>query len=133
MKSIEAHGMIIIQENKLLVTKDNKDDFYKIPGGQPREKENGEETAKRRLTEETGLIGTIKKQLSTKKLDKNPTTKEPMKINLFHYKGKLKNYSENYNDYIHNRFKVKWIPINELQDYNIAPNITYLIKKGDIK
>jgi 8-oxo-dGTP pyrophosphatase MutT (NUDIX family) len=132
MKSIEAHGMVIVSNNKLLVTKDEKDDFYKIPGGQPKKGEAGKETATRRLTEETGLTGIIEKKLSTKKLDKNPTTKEPMSITLFHYKGSLNKTPGDYENYEHNNFKVKWIPTNELSDYAIAPNITYLIRKGDI-
>jgi len=33
IKSIVASGPVIIQNGKLLVNKDLKDDFYKIPGG----------------------------------------------------------------------------------------------------
>ena len=48
---ITAHGPVIVVRRKLLVSKDNKDDFYKIPGGRPREGETGEETCKRRVKE----------------------------------------------------------------------------------
>jgi ADP-ribose pyrophosphatase YjhB (NUDIX family) len=33
MKHIIASGPVIIGDGKLLVNKDNKDDFYKLPGG----------------------------------------------------------------------------------------------------
>jgi len=133
MKSIEAHGMVIIYEEKLLVTKDNKDEFYKIPGGRPENKETGTETATRELEEETGLTGIIGKKLSTKTLTKNPTTNEEIKIVLYHYEGKLKTTPSNFNDYIHNGHQVKWIPIKDISDYNVALNIKFLIKKGDIR
>jgi len=32
-KTIIASGPVIIENGKLLVNKDNKDDFYKLPGG----------------------------------------------------------------------------------------------------
>jgi len=33
MRYIIASGPVIIENGKLLVNKDNKDDFYKLPGG----------------------------------------------------------------------------------------------------
>jgi len=33
MKYIIASGPVIIENGKLLVNKDDKDDFYKLPGG----------------------------------------------------------------------------------------------------
>ena len=33
MKTIVASGPVIIQNGKLLVNKDDKDEFYKLPGG----------------------------------------------------------------------------------------------------
>ncbi len=32
-KFIIASGPVIIEDRKLMVNKDNKDDFYKLPGG----------------------------------------------------------------------------------------------------
>ena len=133
MKTIEAHGMVIVYENRLLVTKDKKDKFYKIPGGMIEENETGEETAVRELKEETGLIGIIGERLSTQTLTKNPTTGEKMEIKLCHYEGELKAVPEFFNDYNYDDHEVKWIPIPEIEDYNVAPNIKFLIEKGDIK
>jgi 8-oxo-dGTP pyrophosphatase MutT (NUDIX family) len=133
MNTIEAHGMVIVYENKLLVTKDNKDAFYKIPGGRIEDGEAGIETAIRELKEETGLIGIIGKELSTQILTKNPTTEEEMEIKLYHYKGELKSSPENFNDYNHEGHEVKWLPISEIDNYEVAPNIRFLIEKGDIK
>jgi len=124
--------MVIIYENKLLVTKDEKDDFYKIPGGRPKENEAGAKTATRRLTEETGLIGIIGKKLSTKILIKNLVRDEKTRIELHHYEGKLETPPQNFDNYTHGKHQVKWLPINNIQNYEVAPNITYLIEKGDI-
>jgi 8-oxo-dGTP pyrophosphatase MutT (NUDIX family) len=122
---IEAYGIVIIHDNKLLVSKDDKDDFYKIPGGKPNENETGKETAIRELQEETGLTGIIEKKLSSQILTKNETTGEKQEIALHHYKGKLKNYPNSFKTYIHNGHEVAWIDLNNIDKYNIAPNIKF--------
>lgn len=134
IKKIIASGPVIIEHGKLLVIKDKKDDFYKIPGGTREGKESLENTCLREFEEETGLKCKIIKKLSTMKLDKNPTTNEKMNIELNHYQCKLITPVSNYNSFEYNGHKVKWINVDKLLngDYSIAPNINFLINKREI-
>jgi len=63
---------------------------------------------------------------------KNPQTSEKMCILLIHYLAKLKNKKE-----IKPVFpikEIKWLDIKEIKKgkHKIAPNIKFLIEKGDI-
>jgi ADP-ribose pyrophosphatase YjhB (NUDIX family) len=135
MEKITAHGPVIVVRRKLLVSKDNKDDFYKIPGGRPREGETGEETCKRRVKEETGIEVEIVQELSTLRLDKNPMTEEDGEIELHHYKAIPLSPPNGFQGYIYNGFEVAWLPIDEIKEgkYKIAPNIKFLILKGELR
>ncbi len=134
MKSIVASGPVIIQDGKLLVSKDNKDDFYKIPGGRIEFGEELEETCIRQVKEETNADIELIKPLHTMVIYKNPQTQEEMSIILIHFEAKLKNPDElkpNREDIQ----EIKWLDIEEIKQgrHNVAPNIKFLIEKGDIK
>lgn len=134
MKTIIASGPVIIKNGKLLVNKDNKDDFYKLPGGTIEEgMEDLEEACHRETKEENNGEIEIIKPLHPMILWKNPQTKEAMTILLIHYLAKLKNPKSI--KPIHPIKEVKWLSINEIKSgkYKIAPNIKFLIEKGDIK
>ncbi len=134
MKYIIASGPVIIEEGKLLVNKDDKDDFYKLPGGTIEEGvESLEEACHRETKEETNGLIEIIKPLHPMILWKNPQTKEEMCILLIHYLAKLKNKEEI--KPIPPIKEVKWLDIEEIKQdkYNVAPNIKFLIEKGDIK
>ena len=132
--SIVASGPVIIEKGKLIVSQHGEDDFYKIPGGRVKERESLEKTCIREFAEETGLECEIVEKLHTQKLDKNPQTGEPANIELHHYKCKLKMNPTNYNSFEHAGHKVYWLDISEIKQgkYNVAPNIKFLIEKGDI-
>jgi len=132
MKSIVASGHVIIEDGKLLVIKDNKDDFYKIPGGTAEEGETLEQTCMREVKEETNADIEIIKPLSTMIIHKNPTTKEEMEISLYHHKVKVKNLDKLKAGEGH---EMKWLNIEDIKagKYDVAPNIKYLIEQGDIK
>lgn len=87
---IVASGLVLIKNNKVLLSNDGKDNFFKIPGGKPENKETLEEYAIRELKEETGLNGETLEKLSTMKLEKKPQTGEAIDIYLYHFKGKIK-------------------------------------------
>ena len=133
-KTIIASGPVIIENGKLLVNKDNKDDFYKLPGGTIEEDiEDLEEACHREVKEENNAEIEIVKPLHPMILWKNPQTKEAMTILLIHYLAKLKNPKSI--KPIPPIKEVKWLDINEIKagKHKVAPNIKFLIEKGDIK
>lgn len=134
MKYIIASGPVIIENGKLLVNKDNKDDFYKLPGGTiETDDKNLEETCARETKEENNGLIKIIKPLHPMMLWKNPQTKEAMCILLVHYKAKLLNKKDI--KPIPPIKEVKWLDIEDIKKkkYDVAPNIYFLIEKGDIK
>ena len=134
MRYIIASGPVIIERGKLLVNKDNKDDFYKLPGGTIEEGvESLEEACHRETKEENNGLIKIIKPLSPMILWKNPQTGEEMVILLIHYRAKLLNKKDL--KPIAPVREVLWLPISNIKKgkYFVAPNIIYLIKKGEIK
>jgi len=135
MEKITAYGPVVVVRRRLLVSKDNKDDFYKIPGGRPRDGETGEETCKRRVKEETGIGVEIIRELPMLRLDKNPMTEEDGEIELHHYKAIPIGKISSSKSYIYNGFHVAWLPIDEINEgkHKVAPNIRFLILKGELR
>lgn len=133
MKFIVASGPVIVENGKLLVNKDDKDDFYKLPGGTVESGDSLIDACHRETLEENGGLIKIMKPLNPMILWKNPQTNEGMCIVLIHYEAKLLNKSEL--KPIPPIKEVKWLDIEDIKDgkYNVAPNILYLIEKGDIK
>ena len=133
-KYIIASGPVVIEGGKLLVNKDNKDDFYKLPGGtvEP-DTEDLEEACHRETKEENNGEIEIIKPLHPMILWKNPQTDEKMAILLIHYLARLKNKEEL--KPIPPVQEVKWLDIEEIKQgkHNVAPNIKFLIEKGDLK
>ncbi|HRZ85187.1 MAG TPA: NUDIX domain-containing protein [Candidatus Paceibacterota bacterium] len=133
-KIIVASGPVIIENGKLLVSLDNKDDFYKIPGGTVNESDNSlEETCMREVKEEINADIDIIKPLHPMLLDKNPKTGKKQTIVLIHYQARLKNKTDL--KAIPPVKEYAWLDIDEIKkgSYKVAPNIEYLIKMGDIK
>jgi ADP-ribose pyrophosphatase YjhB (NUDIX family) len=133
-KFIIASGPVIIEAGKLLVNKDNKDEFYKLPGGTIEEGiEDLEQACHRETKEENNAKIEIIKPLHPMILWENPQTKEKMTILLIHYLAKLKNPKDI--KPIPPIKEIKWLDIEEIKQgkYNVAPNIKFLIEKGDIK
>jgi len=132
-KVIVASGPVIIENGKLLVNRDNKDDFYKLPGGTIEDNaEDLEEACHREFKEEVNGDVEIIKPLHPMIVRKNQQTGEKMLIILIHYLGKLKNKNEL--KPIPPIKEIKWLDINEIKKgkHNVANNIKFLIEKGDI-
>lgn len=129
-KFIVASGPVIIEDGKLLVSKDSKDDFYKIPGGRVKEPESFEETAIRRAKEEVNAEIEIIKPLYPNILYENPSTKEKMTIILINYLAKLKNKKEIRP--IGDIKEVKWVEIEKIKkdEGNVSPNVKELVDKN---
>lgn len=132
-KFIVASGPVIIESGKLLVNRDDKDDFWKLPGGTVEEGiEDLEEACHRETKEENNAEIEIVKPLHPMIIWKNPQTNESMAILLIHYLAVLKN--KNKIKAIPPIQEIKWLDIKEIKrgKHNVAPNIKFLIEKGDI-
>lgn len=132
-KLIIASGPVIIESGKLLVNKDDKDEFYKLPGGTIEEGiEDLEEACYRETKEEINADIEILKPLNPMIIYKNPQTDEKMTIILIHYLAKLKNPEEI--KPMPPIKEVRWLDIEEIKNevHHVAPNIKFLIKKGEI-
>lgn len=129
-KFIVASGPAIVEKGKILVVKDNKDDFYKLPGGTVKEGESLEEACERRAKQECNAEVEIIKPLLPNILYENPTTKEKMTIVLINYLAELKNKKE-----IKPVFPtqdIKWVSIKEIKQGkgHVSPNVKELVKKN---
>ncbi|NCN86516.1 NUDIX hydrolase [archaeon] len=134
MNKIIAAGPVIVSEGRLLVAHDGKDDFFKIPGGKPEALETLEECVHRELKEETGYKCELIGKLSTKYLKKKPQTGEEIDIELYHFSAKIIGEIKSYESFFHNNHHVHWLPVSEIKEgkYKVAPNIEFLIEKGEI-
>lgn len=134
MNKIVAVGPVIIFDGRLLVVHDGKDDFYKIPGGKPELNESLEDCVHRELKEETGYDCEIFGKLSTKFLKKKPQSGEEIDVELYHFKAKVLGEIKNYESFYNNNHHVHWLDINEIRrgKYNVAPNVEFLLEKGEI-
>ena len=133
-KFIIASGPVIIEEGKLLVDKDDKDDFYKLPRGTIKEDtENLEEACHRKVKEEINGEIKIIKPLHPHILWENPQTKEKMTIVLISYLAKLKNKDKI--KPIEPTKEIKWLDLKDIKNWKklVSPYTQFLIEKGDIK
>jgi len=133
-KYLIASGPVIIQNGKLLVNKDNKDDFYKIPGGSISEGIGDlEKACHKKVKEEINGEIEIIKPLHPKILWENPQTKEKMTIILTSYLAKLKNPEEI--KPMGSTTEIKWLDLEKINEWKhkVSPYTQFLIEKGDIK
>ncbi len=128
-KFIIASGPVIVENNKLLVVKDSKDPFFKLPGGTVKEGESLEEGCRRRAYEEINAKIKIIKPLMPHLLYENPKTKEKMTIVLINYLSKLKNKEEI--KPLPPSQEIRWINIKKIKEGNgnVSPNVKTLIEK----
>jgi len=124
-KIIIASGPVIVENNKVMLNKSGKDNFWKFCGGQIEEKEfNLKDTARREVKEEMGIKIEI--------LNNNPyffyTEKEidgnQVSIILVHFLAKRIGEiipGEDIREW-------RWININDLDKEDLAPNIIPALK-----
>jgi len=122
-KIIIASGPVIVENNKVLLDKDHKEDLWKFCGGKVKENESLIDTAKRRSKEELGI--------DIEFLDENPymtfaekeTEKGSIDVILAHFLaravGEIKP-GKDIQDW-------DWFDINNLP-VNLAPNIIPALK-----
>jgi ADP-ribose pyrophosphatase YjhB (NUDIX family) len=132
-KFIVASGPVIIEDGKLLVNLDDKDDFYKLPGGTVEQGDDLLSACHRETKEEINGEIEVIRPLNPMIIYKNPQTEKEMTIVLIHYLSRLKNKKEI--KPIAPIKKVEWLKIEDIKKgkYVVAPNIKFLIDLGDIK
>jgi len=126
MQAIIASGPVIIKNKKVLLIKDKKDDFYKFPGGTVKQNEALEKACIRETKEEIGVDIKIKKPLVTMLLWKRPGKKQKIAVILVHYLAKIKN--EKIIRKGKNIKEIRWIKLNEIKKFKVAPNVLYVLK-----
>ena len=128
-KFIVASGPVIIEDDKLLLAKDSKDDFYKFIGGTVKEGESLEDACKRRAMEDCSAEIEIVKPLSPNILYENPQTKEKMVIVLINYLARLKNKDDL--KPLGKTQDIKWLSIEDIKKGigNASPNVKLLVEK----
>jgi len=126
-KIVRAYGPVIVEDGLLLVTHDGKDDFYKIPGGKPLDGELPHDTCRREFLEETGLECEVLDALSTLEIEKDSSTR----VELYHFRARITK-PHDHKGYTHEGHEVKWIPVVELKQYNVAPNVMFLYEQGEL-
>ena len=129
-KVMIVSGPVIIDNGKILLSKSEKDKFYKLPGGRIKlGKETPEQGCKRRIKEETNGEIDIIHPLDTHILWRNPTTKEKMIIVLINYLAKLKNKKQiTPKD---DTTDIKWFDIKDIINgkyKEISPNTIFTLK-----
>jgi len=121
-------GPVILDKGKILLLRDEKDDFYKLPGGQLDKGESMEEACKRNVKEKIGLDVKIGKLLCVNVLWQNPTTKERETIVLFSFLAKLRNKNLKLRKDIK---EVRWFNLKEIkkgkEKAKISPNTMFAI------
>ncbi len=132
MKTIIASGPVIIEDGKLLVSKDNKDDFYKLIGGRVHEGESLEDACIRKSREACNAEIEIIKPLFPNILYENPQTKEKMIIVLINYLAKLKN-KEGIKP-LPPEQDLKWVSLNDIKQGkgNVSPNVKMVVEKNKL-
>ena len=117
---IIASGPVIIENNKVLLNKDAKDDFWKFCGGRVEEADGDfKATAIREAKEEMGLEIEIINQEPCFYYTEKIINKDKASIILVHFLAKRLNEISPGKDTIDWR----WMSAEELSKENLAPNI----------
>lgn len=118
-KIIIVSGPVIVKDDKVLLDKDRKDDFWKFCGGKVKEDEGLVDTAKRRSEEELGIDIELLDEAPYMNFTKKETGDESIDVVLAHFLasavGEIKPGAE--------IREWKWVPLSELKNEPLAPNI----------
>lgn len=125
-------GPVIVEDGKILLDRDKKDEFFKLPGGRVKEGEELEKACKRKVKEELNAEIEIVRSLTPKVLWENPTTKEKMTIILINYLAKVLNPEELTASGDVEEFR--WFDIKEIREgkHNVSPNTKVLLDREDL-
>lgn len=128
---------IIIHENKILLHKDLRTDYYALVGGRVKLGETSEETIKREIKEEMGKDIDIKGYIATIENFFNAENKKYHEI-IFVYNAEFIDKKDKENiDTIKNiegeeYLMYEWIDINKIDQYDVRPKtIKEVLKKEE--
>jgi len=125
LKIIIASGPVIVEDNKVLLDKDSKDNFWKFCGGKIADDEADiKETAKRRVKEEMGLAVEILNNEPYFFYTEKEINGEKTSIILVHFLAKRLNEISMGSDTV----DFKWVNIDDLESEVLAPNIIPTLK-----
>ena len=124
-KIIIASGPVIVENNKALLNKDHKDNFWKFCGGRVEDFETDlVENAKREVMEEMGLEIEILNPEPFFLYTKKETTDGNIDVILVHFLARKIGEIKPGDDIQ----EWRWIPLEELENENLAPNIIPTLK-----
>lgn len=128
-KIIVVSGPVIVEDGKVLLDISGDDNFWKFCGGKLKDNENLVETAQRRSQEELGIETEVINEtpffLHTKKACPTGETPEgKIDVILVHFLAKRIGEISPGEDIR----EWKWIPLEDLEKENLAPNIIPTLK-----
>lgn len=136
LEPILVSGLVITKNGMLLLSKRASEPFYKFPGGKVEGHESLVECALREFYEETGMYARISEkrgELSIYQVQTNPVKK----YELHHFLGILESPWNPMSSYFHEGHEIVGFSVDELRHgffrSKISPNVTYLLKQGEIK
>ncbi|TSD01930.1 MAG: Uncharacterized protein Athens071425_245 [Parcubacteria group bacterium Athens0714_25] len=123
-KIIIVSGPVIMEDGKVLLDISGDDNFWKFCGGKTEEGENLVETATRRSKEELGIEIEIINETPFFLHTKKETPEGKIDVILVHFLAKRIGEISPGADIR----KWKWIPLEDLEKENLAPNIIPTLK-----
>ena len=124
-KLIIVSGPVIVKDEKVLLDISSEDDFWKFCGGKVKQEETLIAGAKRRAKEELNIDIEIINDTPFLLYTNKNIGDEKVDIILSHYLAKITSDEIVPGEGVE---KYKWIPISELNNYKIAPNIIPALK-----
>lgn len=127
---IIASGPVIVEENRVLLNKDKKDNFWKFCGGRVSDKEfTLQETAKRKVKEEMGIEVEILDDKPFFFYTEKETEGKKLSVVLVHF------LSKRIGEVVPGEETIswRWIELNSLAEENLAPNIIPTLKHFGFK
>lgn len=123
-KLIIASGPVIVEDGKVLLDQHGDDNFWKFCGGRRKEEENLVETAIQRAKEELGIEIEIIDENPLFLYTKKETSEGIIDVILVHFLSKRIGEIVPGEEII----KWEWLPLEELQQLELAPNILPALK-----
>jgi len=127
-KIIIASGPVIVEEGRVMLSQHGDTDFWKFCGGQVKDNETLQETAIRRVSEEMGIGIEILDETPYLMHTQKETPEGKIDVILVHYLAKRIGEVQSGAEVR----EWKWIPLENLEKENLAPNILPTLRHFNI-